>query len=134
MSLKRRRCGTTKSVAVIGLNSRGAWGFIGIGREAASRVCVSPLLARLDTLPANLVKIVVVHHPLLHPEGEPTTPVAGGAVTALRKLEAHKVRLVLAGHLHRGFARFASPSGGHLMVLQGATATSMRLRGGAKRI
>jgi 3',5'-cyclic AMP phosphodiesterase CpdA len=130
ISLETTPMWRNESVAVIGLNSARRLGLHwDWSRGRVTRLRLARLLARLESLPANLVKIVVVHHPLLHPEGEPTTPIAGGAVTALRTLEAHKVRLVLAGHLHRGFARFASPSGRRLMVLQGTTATSMRLRG-----
>ena len=54
---------------------------------------------------------------------------AGGAIAALRALAAHHVSLVLAGHLHRGYARLASPDGKPPLILQGATATSWRLRG-----
>ena len=75
------------------------------------------------------MKVVVVHHPLLPPEGAPRTPVAGGAVAALQALAARKVRLVLAGHLHRGYTRLASAGGAPPLILQGATATSVRLRG-----
>jgi hypothetical protein len=39
------------------------------------------------------------------------------------------VALVLAGHLHRGYARLASAGGEPPLVLQGGTATSVRLRG-----
>jgi 3',5'-cyclic AMP phosphodiesterase CpdA len=119
-----------ESVAVLGLNSARRLGLHwDWSRGRVTHARLARLLARLDALPAELVKIVVVHHPLLPPEGEPETPVAGGAANALQELEAHKVRLVLAGHLHRGFARFALPTGGQLLILQGATATSVRLRG-----
>ena len=37
--------------------------------------------------------------------------------------------LVLAGHLHRGYARLAAAGGQPPLVLQGGTATSVRLRG-----
>jgi 3',5'-cyclic AMP phosphodiesterase CpdA len=106
---------------VLGLNSARRFGLRwDWSRGRVTRLRLARLLVKLDSLPADLVKVVVVHHPLLPPEGEPTTPVAGGAAAALRELEAHKVRLVLAGHLHRGFARFASPSsGGNLLILQG---------------
>ncbi len=70
-----------------------------------------------------------MHHPLLPPEGAPQTPVAGGAMAALHALAAHNVSLVLAGHLHRGYARLSSPDGKPPLILQGATATSVRLRG-----
>ncbi len=118
------------AVAVLGLNTarRGAlrldWS---TGR--VTQVRLRRLVRQLDALPDGLVKVVVMHHPLLPPEGAPDTPVAGGARAALRMLASHHVTLVLAGHLHRGYARLASPGGPSPLILQGATATSVRLRG-----
>jgi 3',5'-cyclic AMP phosphodiesterase CpdA len=117
-------------VAVIGLNSARRLGLHwDWSRGRVTHMRLAELLTRLDALPAELVKVVVMHHPLLPPELAPRTPVAGGAARALRALEARKVRLVLAGHLHRGFTRLSSPSGVQLLIVQGATATSVRLRG-----
>ena len=116
-------------VAVLGLNSARRMGLSvdwSRGRVTAARL--RRLLRELDALPAAVTRIVVMHHPLLPPEGAPDMPVAGGAATALRALAARNVSLVLAGHLHRGYARIASPTGRPLVV-QGATATSVRLRG-----
>ncbi len=117
-------------VAVFGLNSARRFGLHwdwSRGRVTHHRL--ARLLARIDAAPAALAKIVVTHHPLLPPEGEPRTPVVGGASAALAAFARHDVSLVLAGHLHRGYARLASPGGRPPLVLQGATATSVRLRG-----
>jgi 3',5'-cyclic AMP phosphodiesterase CpdA len=119
-----------ESVAVVGLNSARRLGLHwDWSRGRVTHMRLAQLLARLDALPAELVKVVVMHHPLLPPEIAPRTPVAGGAAAALRALEARKVRLVLAGHLHRGSSRLASPTGAPPLIVQGATATSVRLRG-----
>ena len=118
------------SVAVLGLNSARRMGLTldwSTGRVTHHRL--RRLLRELDALPAAMTKIVVMHHPLLPPEGAPQTPVAGGAIAALRAMASHNVSLVLAGHLHRGYARLASPDGKPPLILQGATATSVRLRG-----
>ncbi len=118
------------NVAVLGLNSARRMGLTldwSTGRVTRHRL--RRLLRALDALPAAMTKVVVMHHPLLPPEGAPQTPVAGGAMAALRAMAAHNVSLVLAGHLHRGYARLASPDGKPPLVLQGATATSVRLRG-----
>ena len=50
-------------------------------------------------------------------------------MAALKAMASHNVSLVLAGHLHRGYARLSSPDGKPPLILQGATATSVRLRG-----
>ena len=80
-------------------------------------------------MPEGVVRIVVAHHPLLPPETGIETPVAVGAARALAAMTQHDVTLVLAGHLHLGYARLASVGDDSLLVLQGGTATSVRLRG-----
>lgn len=114
-------------VAVIGLNSARRWGLHwDWSRGRVTRKRLRRLLARLDAAPPGLVRVVMTHHPLLPPEAAPLLPVAGRAAAALAALARHRVALVLGGHLHRGYARVAS---GGPLVLQGSTATSVRLRG-----
>jgi 3',5'-cyclic AMP phosphodiesterase CpdA len=123
-------CWRDDQVVVLGLNT---------ARRMAlhwnwSRGRVTPwrlqrLLDRLAEAPPSLARVVVAHHPLLPPEAAPGTPVAGGARPALSALAAAGVRLILAGHLHRGSARLASPGADATLVLQASTATSVRLRG-----
>ena len=115
------------------------------------------VLARLDALPQELVRVVVVHHPLLLPEIPPRRPLPAHAFTrgagrALAAFARHRVRLVLSGHLHLSYARrhepvsegpptVALPGTGVAevkapmlptpsgpLVVQAATATSTRLR------
>jgi 3',5'-cyclic AMP phosphodiesterase CpdA len=114
-------------------------------------------LARLDRLPPDLVRIVVVHHPLLLPESPALrlskSAFTGGARRALAAFAAHRVQLVLSGHLHLSYSRRHTPvdqgppavalpdgeaaeiknaDGGAPpqgpLVVQAATATSTRLR------
>lgn len=130
ISLETSPLWRNESVAVLGLNSARRMGLHwdwSRGRVTQRRLV--SLLRRLDSLPSRLIKVVVMHHPLLPPEDSPSTPIAGGAMAALSALENHKVQLVLAGHLHRGYARVASPGGRGPVILQGATTTSTRLRG-----
>ncbi len=99
-----------------------------------SRGGVSPrrlqrLVQRLDQLPGSLLRIVVAHHPLLPMTEGPVHAVASGAGPVLAALSAHGVVLVLAGHLHRRAVLAATGPTGLPMILQGATATSSRLRG-----
>ncbi len=116
-------------VAVLGLNTARRiglhwdWSHGRVTRPRLRRV-----VAALAALPAGLARVVVAHHPLLPPEAEPETRVVGGAAAALAAFAQYGVALVLAGHLHRGYARLATRDGGPL-ILQGATATSVRLRG-----
>ncbi|HEX3348949.1 MAG TPA: metallophosphoesterase [Acetobacteraceae bacterium] len=119
-----------ESVAVFGLNTAHRAGLHwdwSRGRVTRERLC--RLLARLAAVPAGMGRVVVAHHPLIPPPDAPNTPVAGGASAALRALGDAGVNLVLAGHLHRGYARLAFPEAVSPLILQGATATSVRLRG-----
>ncbi len=117
-------------VAVLGLNTAHRIGpHLDWSRGTVSTLRLKHLLARLDAMPAHLVRIVVAHHPLLAPEGEISRQVAGGARRALAAFAAHGVRLVLAGHLHRSYARVSAAGEAAPVVLQGGSATSVRLRG-----
>jgi 3',5'-cyclic AMP phosphodiesterase CpdA len=118
------------TIAVVGLNTarRAGWHW-DWSRGRVTHKRLQRLVSRLDALPPNRIRVVVAHHPLLPPETEPQTRVAGGAARALSTFANHNVSLVLAGHLHRGYARLASVGGGPPLVVQGSTATSTRLRG-----
>ncbi|MBV9811672.1 MAG: metallophosphoesterase [Acetobacteraceae bacterium] len=118
------------TVAVFGLNTahRAGWHW-DWSRGSVTRTRLHSLLARMRATPPALARVVVAHHPLLPPLDAPGTPVAGGATAALRALGDAGVNLVLAGHLHRGYARLAFPEEVSPLILQGATATSVRLRG-----
>jgi 3',5'-cyclic AMP phosphodiesterase CpdA len=116
-------------VAVFGLNSahRAAlhWDF---ARGRVTRGRLARLLAAIDGAPAGLTRVVVMHHALLSPDDETPLPVTGGAQRALGLFAEHGVALVLAGHLHRGYERTLN-AGSLPLVVQGSTATSVRLRG-----
>jgi 3',5'-cyclic AMP phosphodiesterase CpdA len=117
-------------VAVVGLNTARRIGLHwdwSRGRVTGRRL--RRLLSRFAAYPDGLVRIVVAHHPLLPPETAPETPVAGGAAQALAAFARAGITLVLAGHLHRGYARLAAAGSRAPLILQGSTATSIRLRG-----
>jgi 3',5'-cyclic AMP phosphodiesterase CpdA len=101
--------------------------------------------ARLDALPPGLFRIVVGHHPFMPPPWDEEARLVGRADEALDAFQRHGVGLTLAGHLHRGYARFAEPTpegpraeidrpeakatGRRLLAVQAGSATSTRLRG-----
>jgi 3',5'-cyclic AMP phosphodiesterase CpdA len=117
-------------VAVLGLNTARRFGLHwDWSRGRVTHARLQGLVRRLEAVPPGISRIVVAHHPLLPPESEPGTPVAGGARRALEAFSRHNVSMVLAGHLHRGYARLAAVGGGPPLVVQGSTATSVRLRG-----
>jgi 3',5'-cyclic AMP phosphodiesterase CpdA len=125
---------TDSCVAVLGLNTARRMGaHLDWSRGRVSGFRLQRLVARLAALPEGLTRIVVAHHPLLPPEGEVSRQIAGNATRALAAFAAQNVRLVLAGHLHRSYARLSAPrtvSGGVApLIVQGGSATSTRLRG-----
>lgn len=80
------------------------------------------------------VKIVVTHHPFLPPPGDPGIDLVGRAAKAIRVLDECNVDLLLAGHLHRGYAgdiRTHYPAARRAMIaIQAGTANSQRKRHG----
>lgn len=100
---------------------------------------------KLDALPPGLFRIVVGHHPFMPPPWDEEARLVGHADEALDAFRRHGVGLTLAGHLHRGYARFAEPTpdgpkaeidrpeakatGRRLLAVQAGSATSTRLRG-----
>lgn len=87
----------------------------------------------LERAPAGRVRIVVAHHPFQPPKDDPTARIVGRADLALERFAAADVRLILSGHLHRGYIRVVAPSGvtqtDGLKVVQAGSAISTRLRG-----
>lgn len=104
------------------------------------------LEARLSVLPEDMIKVVVAHHPLMHPE-EPMARHQRRVKRADRALETFSrigVKLVLSGHFHMSYVRrheqpgaiaVAAPTGARvaasapILVAQASSTTSTRLRG-----
>jgi 3',5'-cyclic AMP phosphodiesterase CpdA len=80
------------------------------------------------------VKIVVTHHPFLPPPGDFGIDLVGRAARAIKVLDACNVDLLLAGHLHQGYAgdiRTQYPAARRAMIaVQAGTAISRRMRQG----
>jgi 3',5'-cyclic AMP phosphodiesterase CpdA len=121
------------TVAVIGLNTARRM-TVGIdwskGRYGVSQL--RRFRQRVETLPPDLFRIVVAHHPLHAPEREPHLDVVGRADQAIACFRESRIGLVLSGHLHRGYVHaheIFSPGMPPLMAVQASTATSTRLRG-----
>lgn len=125
-----------EQVAVIGLNTvaRAAPNLSWEGGRVG-RTKLKVLLDRLEAFSPGHFRIVVAHHPFLAPEDAPDTPLARRAAPALEALEQAGVRLILSGHLHRGYvrlhrgARSAEGPRKDLLVVQAGSAISTRLRG-----
>ncbi len=116
--------------AVIGLDTAQRMGWHwdwSRGRVSGRRL--RRLVARLGAVPAGRVRVVAMHHPLLLTPGMAGEVVVGNADRALAAFAQAGVGLVLSGHLHRRHSRALGSPGGGTLLLQGASATSWRLRG-----
>jgi 3',5'-cyclic AMP phosphodiesterase CpdA len=85
-------------MAVIGLNSARALVVGGRGRMNMTRV--DQVAARLRSLPAEPVKVIVTHHPFDVPEGFHDEHLVGRARLAMARFAEVGADLFLAGHLH----------------------------------
>lgn len=90
--------------AIVGVNSvrraswRINWSHGRIGRRHLQRI-----EQRLAALPEGPVRVVVGHHPFFAPDPMLRNRVLRRSDEALAAFRRHRVRLVLAGHLHRAF-------------------------------
>lgn len=117
-------------IFVVGLNTARSFtwknGRVSLGQIAA-------LQARFAQA-GRRVKVVVTHHPFLPPPGDAGIDLVGRAARAIAVLDACNVDLLLAGHLHRGYAgdiRTHYPAARRAMVAaQAGTAISRRMRHG----
>lgn len=118
-----------EDVAVLGINTArsNTWKD---GRVAQSQI--DQIRLRLKPLPAEVLKIIVTHHPFLPPPGDRSPPLVGRAPQAVEAAEESGVDLMLAGHLHHGYTGDIRAHYGHvrrpILVAQAGTATSHRVR------
>lgn len=134
-------------VALAGLRTsrRANWG-LNWSDGAIGRDQLKALEARFAEVPPDTVKIVVAHHPLMHPEQEMERfqRRVRRADLALETFARIGVKLVLSGHFHMSYVRRhdhagevgeAAPLGPResaaapILVCQAASTTSTRLRG-----
>jgi 3',5'-cyclic AMP phosphodiesterase CpdA len=121
-----------EEIAVVGLNTARSLTIKG-GRINTSQV--ARIREQLCGSGAELVKIVVTHHPFDLPEGHDDRDLVGRAQMAMTTLAECGADLFLAGHLHvsgTGHTAKRYNIRGHSgLVVQAGTATSTRGRGEA---
>jgi len=116
-------------VAVMGLNTArsNTWKD---GRISATQI--ENLQTRFSSMAPDVLKVLVTHHPFLPPPFDPSPPIVGRAMEALRAAETCGVDLVLAGHLHHGYTGDVRTHHKGLrraiLFAQAGTATSHRVR------
>jgi 3',5'-cyclic AMP phosphodiesterase CpdA len=112
-------------LAVLGLNTTrpARWKEGGI-----SPAQVQLIRSSFAGAPATARRVLVTHHPFLPPPSLPRAIVVHGREAALAAIRDAGVELLLAGHLHVGYADVVGGDDGPLSV-QAGTAFSRRRRG-----
>ncbi len=119
-----------EAIAVAGVNTARALTWKG-GR--INRAQIERVRASFCGLPADVIRMVVVHHPLDLPEAWGRSGQARRARRAFREWAGCGIDVILAGHIHRAFAGGEAEMlriGDHgAIVVQAGTAISTRGRG-----
>jgi 3',5'-cyclic AMP phosphodiesterase CpdA len=120
----------TEGLAVVGVDTTRSFTFSG-GKVTSDDHAL--LEERICSLPSDVCKVVVGHHPLAVPPGFRRHGAVAGATETLRFLSACGVDVVLSGHLHVSHAASSEdlhPAlGRHIVLVQAGTATTLRGRG-----
>lgn len=115
-------------ICVIGLNTARSFTWKS-GRISAEQITL--LRERLREA-GSRIKVVVTHHPFVPPPDDTGIRLVGRAALAMPLLEEHRADVLLAGHLHRGYAadvRSQYPRTRRaVLAVQAGTATSGRTR------
>jgi 3',5'-cyclic AMP phosphodiesterase CpdA len=114
-------------IAVLGLNTTRSLTIKGgrLNRGQAARAG-----AHFASLPREVTRIVVTHHPFAHLDAHGSGDILGRALMAMSSFATANVDLVLSGHLHRSYAGMAIRyPGSTTLLVQAGTATSVRNRG-----
>jgi 3',5'-cyclic AMP phosphodiesterase CpdA len=118
---------------VASVNSAFNWTFKDGRVTTAAMRRLEALWARV---PADKVKLMVMHHHLVPPPRFETQRMSARAPEFLRLLAAHGVEMVFSGHLHQTFVATSEqyfPSGERpILLLHSGTTTSGRGRGSEK--
>ncbi len=117
-------------IVVLGLNTARSLTFKG-GRINAAQIAHTQ--ERLRPFGADVIKIIVTHHPFDLPEQYAKHALVGHAQMAMERLASSRIDVFLAGHLHISHAGPTSlrinSSGRSALLIQAGTATSTRSRG-----
>lgn len=115
---------TVDGLAVLGLNTArpSRW------KEGALSPAQAELIrTRFAEADEGVRKVVVTHHPFIPPPDQPKAAVVAGRARALDAIHVAGVELLLAGHLHVGYADVVEGYDG-VMSVQAGTAFSRRRR------
>ena len=119
-----------EEIAVLGLNSSRS---LTIQDGRLNDQQIERLVTVFGSVPHDITKILVCHHPFRLPPGAENHRVVGGAARVLAAMATCGADVVLSGHLHTTFVGCSAlqddGTGRTILLSQAGTATSTRLRG-----
>ncbi len=117
-------------IAILGINTARS---LTIKDGRINKEQVASMRARLCPLSADIIKIIVTHHPFDLPVGYDDRELVGRARMAMEAFAGCGADMLLAGHLHVSHTGHTAEryriSGHSALVVQAGTATSTRGRG-----
>jgi 3',5'-cyclic AMP phosphodiesterase CpdA len=92
---------------------------------------IASIRRALASMPREVTKVIVTHHPLAVPDSEDLVELAGRAVVALKAIAGAGVHLLLSGHHHRALSGHVTDlsGAGSILIVHAGTAISTRTRG-----
>ena len=121
-----------EEIAVVGVNTARS---LTIKDGRINEKQIAEIREKICSLPDNIAKIIVTHHPFDLPEGFGENDIVGRADLAMKTLAECGADIFLAGHMHIshiGNTAMRYKIAGHsALVIQAGTATSTRGRGEA---
>ncbi len=121
-----------EEIAVVGVNTARS---LTIKDGRINQEQIAEVREKMCSLPGEIVKIIVTHHPFDLPEGFGEKDIVGRAELAMKTLAECGADVFLAGHLHVSHigntAHRYKIAGHSALVIQAGTATSTRGRGEA---
>jgi 3',5'-cyclic AMP phosphodiesterase CpdA len=121
-----------EEIAVVGINTARS---LTVKDGRINEAQIAEIREKMCSLPHDIVKIIVTHHPFDLPEGFGEGDIVGRAKLAMKTLAQCGADVFLAGHMHIshiGHTATRYKIAGHsALVIQAGTATSTRGRGEA---
>jgi len=121
-----------EEIAVVGINTARS---LTVKDGRINETQIAGIREKMCSLPNDIIKIIVSHHPFDLPEGFDENDIVGRAVLAMKTLAECGADVFLAGHLHVSHigntAHRYKIDGHSALVIQAGTATSTRGRGEA---